>query len=115
MNARKYRDRIRFEVLAAGRDPEYGTPLPAAWTPLPGGEVWAEIKDVMPSKGESEDEGLQLVRGATRVRIRYREDITAAMRIVELTGRKRALSIITEPAALFNNSELEFMAERFSS
>lgn len=114
MSALKYKDRIRIEAPGAGSDLDYGTPINAgAWIPL--AEVWAEVQDVMPSRSEEVKAGLRLANDTARVRIRYLDGITSDMRIVELTGPKRTLSIIGGPAALGGRRELEFMVERFSS
>lgn len=116
MSATKFKDRIRIEALtaAAADDPEYG-PQPGGWTPIADGEVWAEVWDTLPSRSESTADGIRLAADTVRVRIRYRADVTAAMRFVELTGMQRTLQIIAGPAALYGRRELEFIVERFSS
>ena len=113
MSALKYGDRIRIEKPGPALDPDYGTQLPASWLPV--GEVWAEIVDVMPSKSEAVTNGLRLAAHSARVRIRYRNDITSAMRIVRLTGTPGTLQIIAGPAVITGRTELEFMVEEFSS
>jgi len=113
MSANKFRDRIRIESGGTGKDPTYGTPIEAPWVPFV--EVWAEIQDLAPSKSESQDHGIRLARDSTRIRIRFLPGILPTMRIVELTGQMRTLSIIGGPASIFNGREIELVAERFSS
>ena len=115
MSAHKKRDRVRFEYQSAAVDPEYGTPIPGQeW--LPFAEVWAEIQDVMPSKStESTEHGLRLGKELVRIRVNHRNDLTSAMRVVELTGRQRTLSIIGGPASIFMDREIEILTERFTS
>lgn len=113
MSALKYRDRIRVERPGPARDPDYGTVLPESWVLVV--EVWAEIQDVMPSRSEAVKNGLRLASDTSRIRIRARDGITSAMRVIELTGRKRTLQIVGGPASITGNNELEFMVEGYSS
>lgn len=113
MSANKFRDRIRFEMPGIGTDPQYGTAIVAPWVFFD--EVWAEIQDVAPSKSEASESGIRLAKDSTRIRVRYLPGLLSSMRIVELTGEQRTLSIIGGPASIFNGRELELMAERFSS
>ena len=112
MSAFKFNKRIRFE-RSGGTDPEYGTQNQDGWVPFC--ERWAEVQDVTPSKSEAVTNGLRVARDATRVRIRYRADITADMRIVELSGRKRILQIVGGPAEIAGGREIEILAEAYSS
>lgn len=113
MSANKFRDRIRFEMPGLGIDPRYGTAIAAPWVTF--AEVWAEVQDVAPSKSEASENGIRLAKDSTRVRVRYLPGVLSNMRIVELTGEQRTMSIIGGPASIFNGRELELMAERFSS
>ena len=113
MSALKYRDRIRIEKPGAAVDPDYGTQLADSWLSV--AEVWAEIVDVMPSKSEAATNGIRLAANSARIRIRYRADVTSAMRIVRLTGKPGVLQIIAGPAVISGRTELEFMVEEFSS
>lgn len=110
MSAFKFNKRIRFE-RNGGRDPDYGTET--GWVPVC--DRWAEVQDVMPSRSEAVANGLRLATDATRIRMRYRDDITADMRIVELTGRKRTLQIVGGPASIADGREIEILAEAYSS
>lgn len=74
--------------------------------------VWAEVKDVLPSRGEKLAGGINLAARPARVRIRFREDVTPAMRFVLGT---RIMQIIGGPAEIGRRDELEFMVEDYSS
>lgn len=113
MSALKYKHRIRVEKRGPGVDPDYGTELPESWVLV--AELWAEIVDVMPSRSEAVKNGIRLANNSARIRIRHRADITAAMRVVELTGGKRTLQIVAGPASITGNTELEFMVEGYTS
>lgn len=115
MSARKYRDKIRFEVRSGATDSKYGRPAGDAWVPLR--ETWAEVQDVMPSKLLADEtvNGLRKARVMSRVRIRYQLGLSSDMRIVEISGQRRTMTIISGPAALGGRRELEFLVEQFSS
>lgn len=113
MNALEFTDRIRIEVMAAGRDPDYGTPLPDSWVMV--AEVWAKIQDAKPGKTDATTHGLRLANDSATIWIRHREGIFSDMRIVELTGARRTLSITGGPASIEGRRFLEFTVERFSS
>lgn len=110
MSALKYKHRVRIEAPGA-RDPEYGTPTDQ-WALV--AEVWAKVEDAKPGDTDETKEGLRLAHDSATVWIRYREGITSDMRIVELSGRKRVLSITGGPSAIGGGRELEFTVERFS-
>lgn len=113
MSALKYRDRIRIEARGPSKDPDYGTPLPVSWVLV--AEVWAEIVDALPSRSEAVKNGLRLATDSARIRIRMRPGITSAMRVVELTGRRRTFQIVGGPAVLIGNTDMEFSVEGYSS
>ena len=92
------------------QDPLYGTVIVTEWLPL--ATVWAEVQDMLPSRGERLVEGINIARRPCRVRMRYRNDITSAMRIRIGT---RELRIIAGPAELGRREGLEFMAEELST
>lgn len=75
-------------------------------------EVWAEVQDVLPSRSEKITDGINIASRPCRVRIRYRNDITAAMRC-QVDGR--TLRIITTPVEIGRRDGLEFMAEELST
>ncbi|QQV76525.1 head-tail adaptor protein [Sphingomonas aliaeris] len=79
------------------------------WTAV--GGVWAEVQDVLPSRGERFDGGINLATRPARVRMNYRTDITTAMRFVM---GSRIMQIISGPAEIGFKEEIEFMVEDFS-
>lgn len=74
--------------------------------------VMAEVQDVLPSRGERLADGINLATRPARVRMRYRDDVTPAMRFVMGT---RIMQIVAGPAQLGNREGLEFMVEDYST
>lgn len=81
------------------------------WVPLDEG-CWAEVQDSLPSRAERMEGGFTVSARRARVRMRFREDITPAMRFVM---GARAMQIISGPAELGRQDGLEFMVEDFTS
>ena len=105
--------RVTIEYPVAGQDAEFGTPT-ITWTLL--ATVWAEVQDVMPSRSEAVKQGLVTARNQTRVRFRYRSDVTSAMRMTVAGSPDRVLQIIAGPAAIGQrNSFSEVVCESVSS
>lgn len=101
--------RITFQRRSEGSDPVYGTPS-QTWTDVC--TVWAEVQDMLPSRGERVAEGVRIANRPARVRIRYRADISSDMRIVH---RGRVLQIVGGPAELGRREGLELVAEEYST
>jgi SPP1 family predicted phage head-tail adaptor len=101
--------RIQFERPVTTRDPTYNTSK-TTWEPHV--KVWAQVRDVLPSRAESVDESISIQRRPARVRIRYREDITADMRVIY---KGRVMEIISGPAELGRREGLEMMVEELST
>ena len=74
--------------------------------------AWAEVQDHLPSRGEKLANGFNVASRPARVRMRYRDDITADMRIV-VGGR--IMQIVSAPAELGRRDGIEFMVEDYSS
>ena len=109
MAAGKYDRRITIETRTVTQDPIYGANQ-TAWATL--ATVWAEVRDILPSRAENMDEGLSMARKPARVRMRYRDDITADMRI-DYGGRK--MRIVSGPAELGRRREIELLVEELST
>ena len=88
-------------------------------------EIWAEIVDLLPSRtdGERVVVGINFAERPARVRVRYRPDLTSAMRLVDgavMVGEDvdysgaRIMQIVTVPAELGRREGLEFMVKDFS-
>jgi head-tail adaptor len=109
---------VTFELRSDGADdPLYG-PQPGAWSLY--SQAWAEVQDLLPSRGENAAEGINLSRQPARVRIDYYDGIgiTAAMRIAiagDTVRPARTLRIISGPAFVQKTSEWEFVAESLST
>ena len=73
-----------------------------------GDTIWAQVQDMLPSRGERIADGINVASRPARVRVRYRDDITADMRI---RYGERVLEIVGEVAELGRREGLEFMAE----
>jgi head-tail adaptor len=111
--------RIEYKVIA--NTGAHGTPV-ETWYPLvvlPGSPavaatLWAQILDDLPSRSESVQQGAQIGRSLSRVRMRWRDDVTSDMRIVETDGLERVLQIIGGPAELGRREFFEVRCERDS-
>jgi head-tail adaptor len=92
------------------------------WEPV--AEVWANVQDAIPSRGERLADGINVAARPARVRIRYRPGINSSMRA--LIGHyvkddddqlawvtDRTVQLITEPAELGTRDGLEFMVEEY--
>lgn len=72
--------------------------------------VWAQVQDVLPSRGQTQaDLGATMTR-PSRVRMRYRAGVTSDMRFV-MGGR--AMYIVSGPAEIGNRDGLEFMVAEY--
>ncbi len=107
--ASKLSVRIRIERKTITRDPQYGTEV-VNWAEF--GCVWAEVKDILPSRAERMAEQIQIARRPARVRIRYLAGITPDMRVI-IAGRVH--QIIAGPSMLGRREAIELMVEEHSS
>lgn len=74
--------------------------------------VWAQVREMLPSRGERLADNLVLANRPARIRMRYRTDITADMQIL-YAGR--TLQIMGPPVELGRREGLEMMAQDFST
>lgn len=101
---------------------EYGE-QPGPWLPLiplgsppVGGRLWANVEDVLPQDAEQVVRVIELGRQISKVRIRYRSDITSAMRItVHYDSGDVIYTIVAGPVEISRKKWTEFYVERFSS
>lgn len=86
-------------------------------------ETRASIQDALPSRGERLADGLNATTRPARVRMRYRTDLTAAMRLVllrydvasgEWVPTDRIMQIVTVPAELGRRDGIEMMVADYS-
>lgn len=104
--------RIRIEQQGTTTDATYG-PQPGSWTTY--ATLWATVQEALPSRGERLAEGVRIAERPARVRTRYVEGITSAMRIVYLDRGNRVMKILTPPVELGRRQGLEFMAADYST
>ena len=71
--------RIRIERKLVTRDPQYGTEQ-VTWVQF--AYVWAEVRDILPSKAERLADSVQIARRPARIRIRYLAGLVADMRVI---------------------------------
>jgi head-tail adaptor len=109
--------RIRIERPAA--DDALDGAGSGAWAAL--ATVWAGVKDILPSRAEKLSDGINVAARPARVRIRYRRNVTAAMRFVLLRREggawvaERTMQIVAGPAVLGRTEIMEFMVEDYST
>ncbi len=73
-------------------------------------DVWAGVQDMLPSRGVRLTDGFSPSTRPARVRMDYREDVVAGMRLV--LG-SRIMLIVSEPAELGLRGGIEFMVEDY--
>lgn len=83
------------------------------------GDTWAEVLDVLPSRGERQANGVNLAARPSRIRMRYRPDVTPDMRFIIKAKRAgesdRTVQIVSGPAYVENDDGIEFMVENYST
>ena len=109
---------VLIEKKSVTQDPTFGTEV-ITWVPLvAGGERFAaNVQDALPSRAESVLNGdIAIARNQTRIRIRWRDDVTSAMRVTLYGDTDRVMQIVGGPAEVFGRKKLlEIMCERLSS
>ena len=89
---------FKRETTTEAPNSQYGN-LVTTWETV--GEEWAELQDVMPSRNESMlSDTIEVAKNRTRIRFRWRDDITSADRIEITHPRARTLEIIGGPAEI---------------
>lgn len=109
IDAGQLKHRVTIQERVGTQDPAYGT-WTYSWEAL--ATVWAEVQDVLPSRGEKIADGISISSRPCRVRMRYRDDVDSTMR---LSFEGRTLSIIAGPAELGFREGVEFVAEELST
>jgi len=106
--AGRLRQRIRIERPTS--DDSFDGAGASGWSLV--AEVAAEVQDMLPSRGERLADGLNIATRPARVRIRWRDDITPAMRFVM---GSRIMQVVAGPAEMGRREVLEFMVEDYST
>lgn len=114
---------VTIQRREAGQESTYGTEN-GAWVPLayePGSPAVAakfpaEIRDMLPSRSESVRQGLEVARNQTRLRMRWRGDVTTDMRVIVHGDTDVIFQIVAGPAEVKGRKRfMELMLEKFSS
>lgn len=106
-----------------GPDPTYGTPrvvwfpiAPLVGSPVIGERFPATIQDALPSRAESVTMGLSVARNQSTLRMRYRNDITSAMRVTVHRDTDVVYQIVGGPALIEGRKDrIEMQIEKVSS
>lgn len=118
--------RMRFTIQqpTVTRDATYGSAV-KTWAPLEvvagtspeeAVKYWGEVRDALPSRSEAVRTGLDQARNQTVLRMRWRDDVTSAMRVI-LHGETEVLyQIVGGPAEVEGRKKmLEMVLERYST
>ncbi|HET7255567.1 MAG TPA: head-tail adaptor protein [Xanthobacteraceae bacterium] len=118
-SAGRLKDRIRIERPEA--DDSFAGAGSGSWALV--ATVKAEVRDMLPSKGERLAQGFNVATRPARVRIRKRPGITSEMRFVmgaTVVGEEvnysgaRIMQVVAGPAEIGRHREgLEFMVEEY--
>lgn len=113
LRASNLRDRITIQRRTTTKDPNYGTDV-VTWVAL-ATRIAAEVLDALPGKSEASTNGTRMATRPSRVRIRYRSDITADMRIILHRAQDITTEIISGPAIIGHREGLELMVAAYTS
>lgn len=85
------------------------------WRPF--AEAWAAVQDLPSTRLDHVSGTLDIVRRPTRLRMRYRPDITPALRIVIDPGlaSQRTVEIVAGPIELGRREGLELLVQDYST
>ena len=98
----------RIRIEQPGADQSFDGAGSGSWILV--AEVWANVRDMLPSRGERLADGVNVAARPSRVRIRFRDDVTSEMRFV--LG-ERIMQIVSGPAELGWREGLEFVVEEY--
>lgn len=107
--AARYDHRVTFRAMTVARDPKFNTRA-KSWADH--ATVFAQVLDLLPSRGEQIADGVDIRRKPCRLRIRWRADINPDMRVV-IGGIEHA--IVGGPAEVGRREELELVCEALST
>lgn len=115
---------VTVERKFVTQDPVYGSEI-ITWVPLvsqPGSpsvaqRFWAQLQQVLPSRGGSESlqPGIVMAKNPARLRLRYRSDIDSSMRITAHLNPDILYQIIGGPVMIGRREWIELMLEEHSS
>lgn len=113
---------ILIEKKQVAQDATYGTEV-VTWVPLAGTVpapewFWAEVSDAAAAAAESMiRQDLVVARNLTRIRLRYRDDISSSMRVtLRGDGSNTVMQIVGGPSAIEGRKQFtELLCERLTS
>jgi head-tail adaptor len=108
----QYNRRIQIERPVA--DTSLDGAGSGTWEPL-GNPIAASVVDILPSRAERLADGINVASRPSRVRMRFRTDVTANMRFTMTKPSPRVMQIIAGPAEVGVREEVEFMVEDYTS
>jgi SPP1 family predicted phage head-tail adaptor len=111
MHTGQFDRRVRIEREVVTRDPAFNSQV-KTWVEV--ATVWADVQDVLPSRAESVQQGVDIAGRPSRVRMRYRAGITPDMRVVILGREERIAQIVAGPAEIGRREAIELMVTRYS-
>lgn len=111
MNVGPLDQRIAIEQKAVAQDAMGGESI--TWSPLV--TVWANVQDELPSRSEAIGNGIAIAANRTRIRYRYRTDVTSAMRVTIRGAVDRVLQIVGGPAEIGRHEFSEILCEAYST
>lgn len=104
-------EKVTIEQDLGGTDPAYGTVV-ENWVPVLD-RYWANVQDVLPSRAESTNNGLQQSVQRSRLRMRGAGAVSGKMRAVLHGHGDRVMQIIAGPALLDDRVHYEFQLEAY--
>ena len=121
-----YDTQVVIEYQTLDIDPVYGTrtgswlPLETEGAPPVAVKYWAELADVMPSRGVAEivASGIKQNTETVRMRMRWRADINSAMRVraFRASGEEVVYQIVAGPVEIGSRQDrLEMMLQRYTT
>lgn len=113
---------ITIEYPEKTQEQTYGTevvtwrPLVTIGSPPVAMRFRASVKDMVPSRSDAVTQGLAVARDQTRIRFRYRDDITGDMRVIVHGDHDTIYQIVGGPAEVGDRKSLiEVVCEKYSS
>ena len=104
--------RIRIERKVSTQDADYGTEV-ITWTTF--ATVWANVQEVLPSRAETQAQGIRIENNPARVRTRWMTGITSDMRVIYLDRGDRQMRIVAGPVEMGRKEGIEMMVENFTT
>ncbi len=114
MNIGSLDTRCRVEGIVSSRDANYGSQV-KTWALV--GVYWCNVQDVLPSKSTevTKDNSLRVNVKSTRLRMRYRTNIDASMRIIIERPDPVIYQIVGGPAELGKRDGIELLLHEMTS